>query len=290
MREHFTSMGPMRREFILTLVENHLSSLLLHADAAHDKAYHKLSLTTTLDELYYLRIADARGRIGINQSETYCIPQRFKERGMALGVFNQPYTLPGFEGVPTLAYNTARWMYLMNGLNLENREKIEKIKTFPQLKPCELVIMIGTPGAGKSTWAKDNFPQMDYICMDEIRKEVCGNTADQTRNVEVAKVGFARLYESLRARRSVIWDATSPTMKQRKGLIDAARQQGAYVTEIWMDTSLKTSLLRNASRERVVPEDVLRKKHSQLQFPRSYEYDRLLLVEEVKNVKWSPNA
>ena len=79
---------------------------------------------------------------------------------------------------------------------------------------------------------------------------------------------------------SAIWDATNTTRKIRRRLIDMARHSGVEVVMIHFDMPLELVLERNRNRDRVVPEDVVVKYYQQIQSPKNYEYDHLLVINE----------
>lgn len=62
------------------------------------------------------------------------------------------------------------------------------------------VMMVGLPGSGKSTYAKELSNDVDaIICSsDTIRKELCGDINSQDKNEEVFKVLHNRIKENLK--------------------------------------------------------------------------------------------
>jgi len=79
-----------------------------------------------------------------------------------------------------------------------------------QEKKKDLYVTIGISGSGKSTWAN----KIGYdICVstDDIRKELTGNINDQSKNKEVFKLAYERIYKYSKDSRykDVIYDATN---------------------------------------------------------------------------------
>jgi predicted kinase len=101
-----------------------------------------------------------------------------------------------------------------------------------------------------------------------------------SKNQEAYDNCFKDLMRSLKKRESVVWDATNTTRKIRRRLVDVARQNGIEVVMIHFDLPLDIILERNKNRDRVVPEDVVVKYYQQIQSPKSYEYDHLLVINE----------
>ena len=126
---------------------------------------------------------------------------------------------------------------------------------------------IGIPGSGKTTVLKklaDDY-QYAYICPDDIRQELTGDIKDQSKNQEVWAEAYRRLEEFLGAGRTVVFDATFANDLARKNCLDLARQYGAgKIQGIYIDLPLEVAKERNASRERVVPEQVLERMHDSI--------------------------
>lgn len=85
------------------------------------------------------------------------------------------------------------------------------VENLNNMKPS-LVLLIGIPGCGKSTWIKNNKSKWEntvVVSPDEIRKQLLGDVSDQTKNSEIWK--FAKLFaiESLKSGSNVIIDATN---------------------------------------------------------------------------------
>ena len=130
-------------------------------------------------------------------------------------------------------------------------------------------VLIGIPGAGKSTWIDSqgfDTNQLSIVSMDSIREELTGDVSDQTQNQLVAKLANDRYKQSLSLKVPVvIWDATSVLRKYRSPLIELAHKAGYEVVGVHFDIPLDVSKQRNAGRDRVVPEHVLDRMNKQLQ-------------------------
>ena len=60
----------------------------------------------------------------------------------------------------------------------------------------KLIVMVGVPGSGKSTYAKNTFSKTaEILSSDALRKELLGNENDQKHNDYV----FAELYKRARS-------------------------------------------------------------------------------------------
>jgi len=90
-----------------------------------------------------------------------------------------------------------------------------------KLKDPFVIILIGPVLSGKSTWIKNNYPNVDVISRDEIVMEVAGtrdyNKAFDTVDHKVVdKVLVERLTEVNTTKTSTIVDMTNMTVKRRR--------------------------------------------------------------------------
>jgi len=85
----------------------------------------------------------------------------------------------------------------------------------------ELLVLIGIPGSGKSTWIAQNNISNKYrvVSPDKIRKELTGDINDQTKNAEVWKVAKQRVVNTLKNGKSAILDATMTNPEYRQDFI-----------------------------------------------------------------------
>ena len=121
----------------------------------------------------------------------------------------------------------------------------------------KVVIAIGLPGSGKTSYLRRMATMFDYdyVCPDDIRQELSGDAADQSKMGEV----WARVYELVRISiengRDVIVDSTMVKMVDRFTLIGHSRKVGATkVVGFYFQTPWETCVTLNERRwQRVVP-------------------------------------
>jgi predicted kinase len=127
-----------------------------------------------------------------------------------------------------------------------------------------LVLLIGVPGSGKSSFAAQHFDAEMVGSSDQWRGVLTGDEADQ----RVTEVAFARLHQWLDARLSTgavaVVDATNTEWMRRAALIRRARDAGRPVVAIALDVPLDLCLTRNAARGRRVEAAVIRRQHAEL--------------------------
>ena len=89
------------------------------------------------------------------------------------------------------------------------------------LKEPFVIILIGPPLSGKSTWIRENFPTTEVISRDETVMEVYGsrNYTEAFNNVdqkEVDRVLTQKFLDANEAKKNVIVDMTHMASKRRK--------------------------------------------------------------------------
>ena len=104
--------------------------------------------------------------------------------------------------------------------------------------PLECVILVGIPGAGKSTLCRARF--QTHEC---ISKDAMPNVRDkQARQTAALRAAFG-------AGRSVVVDNTNVTPAERAAIIAIAREFGARVIGYYLDTPIRDAVARNERRE-----------------------------------------
>lgn len=104
---------------------------------------------------------------------------------------------------------------------------------------AEVVVLVGLPGAGKSTFARARFPAHDYISKDAFPP---GARNKQTRQ-------DAALRAALAAGRPALVDNTNVTVADRAAIIAIAREYGARVVGYYLDVPIREAIARNDKRE-----------------------------------------
>lgn len=126
----------------------------------------------------------------------------------------------------------------------------------------ELIVTMGVPGCGKSTWIRSQtkFVQTDamIVCPDEIRRELTGDINNQTVNDEVFRLAHERAKEWMRSYQDVYFDATNVTGRARTELLKLAKYC-SIPTRLVVFDNVPQAMVRNAERDRVVPADVMRR-------------------------------
>ncbi len=130
--------------------------------------------------------------------------------------------------------------------------------------PKRIVLLVGLPGSGKSTYVKD----LPVLSSDAIRILLADDETDQTIHVRVFATLRYLLVQRLEIHRPVTYiDATHLTRAERKPYIEIARQYRAEIEALFFDVPHEVCLERNKTRTRQVPEGVLAKMSAKLRPP-----------------------
>lgn len=144
----------------------------------------------------------------------------------------------------------------------------------------KLFIMIGLSAAGKSTIAKELAKGYEAVIVssDSIRKEICGNVSDQSKNEEVFKLFHKRIRKYLHEKRNVIADATNITMKSRRAIINNVKKMDIEIIAYIVPKKIEDCIKDNVEREYIVQEEVIYKQMKRFQIPFLEEgFDKIIV-------------
>jgi predicted kinase len=144
-----------------------------------------------------------------------------------------------------------------------------------------VVLAIGLPGSGKSSWFKRH--NIRPLSSDLLR-ELLFDDAEEQRFQDLV---FSNLRSMLRARliarRPMSYiDATNLNPHERHSWIKLARDYAYDVQALFFDVPLEVCMERHARRGRVVPEDAMRKMAAKLKPPTFEEGFSKITVVRVK--------
>lgn len=132
-----------------------------------------------------------------------------------------------------------------------------------QTKPVA-VFMMGGPAAGKSVVRKAEYGDLLAVDCDDIKAEMPGYDPRNPSacHAESAVEASRRFYAALGTGQSVVYDGTGCATEKYAAFIRAAAQAGYETVLVYVQIDLQTALARNAARERVVPEAIVRERHA----------------------------
>lgn len=154
-------------------------------------------------------------------------------------------------------------------------------KLEPRAPRGVVVLAIGMPGSGKTTWFKRR--GVTPLSSDLLRTILFDDITEQRYQSLV----FSTLRSLLRARliAKMPWnyvDATNLSSGERRQWIKMSKGLGYEVQAVYFDVPVEVCLERNRRRERMVPEEVMRRLAAKLKPPAFDEGFSKIVVVRVK--------
>ncbi len=150
-----------------------------------------------------------------------------------------------------------------------------------------VVLAIGLPGSGKSSWFKRH--NVTPLSSDMVRSLLF----DDVREQRYQDLVFSNLRSMLKARliakRPMNYvDATNLTPQERQHWIKLAKDYNYEVHAVFFDVPLDVCIERHQRRDRVVPEDVMRRMAAKFKPPAFEEGFAKITVVRVKKKEQEP--
>ena len=153
-----------------------------------------------------------------------------------------------------------------------------------------LVVMVGLPGSGKSTIAKqlaEDNPNTYIFSSDAYREKLCGDENDQSNNDLVFRTLHKDLRESLLVGKNCIIDATNVTLKDRRRILDNIKDLAIEKIAYFVDTPHDECWERDKARDRSVGFGVIHKFLRRFQFPQRFEgFDKIIMHSQIDKLPW----
>ena len=144
-----------------------------------------------------------------------------------------------------------------------------------------VVLAIGLPGSGKSSWFKRH--SINPLSSDLLRAILFDDPTEQRFQDLIFSNLRSMLRARLIARRPMNYvDATNLTPHERHSWIKLAKDYGYEVQAVFFDVPVEVCLERNQRRDRMVPEDVMRRMAGKLRPPTFNEGFTKITVVKVK--------
>ncbi len=237
------------REQVCGLIRHHeVPIFAIERDAPMDEVV-RVSMTARCGLLSVVALADALGRTCEDKARLLDNVALFRELCEETGCLDAPYPFPD---------DHTRVAYFQFGHRPANVRRFDDTV-------CEVVVMSGLPGAGKSTWVEAEMRGAEVVSLDAIRKELgVLPSGDQSRVVEKARETAKGL---LRSRRGYVWNATNVSRELREVAVGLALRYGARVRVVYVEAPCSRLREQNRGREAVVPDAVMERLLSRWDVP-----------------------
>ena len=151
----------------------------------------------------------------------------------------------------------------------------------PRASKGTVVLAIGLPGSGKSSWFKRH--NITPLSSDMLRALLFDDPTEQRFQDLIFSNLRSMLKARLIAKRPLNYvDATNLTPHERQSWIKLGHDYGYEVQSVFFDVPLEVCLERNHKRERVVADDVMRRMSAKLKAPTFDEGFSKITVVRVK--------
>ena len=232
------------REAIAALIQFHGLPVWFLEKQNMDRELVIAAESVQLEWVYLLAKADMAGRecskAGISEKVAFEEQvEYFAEYAKELGCWNKPIAF---------ANSYSRFQYFHD----ENKWHGDVLFDITEF---DVYIMSGLVLAGKDTYIQEHFDQIPTISLDEIRKILGINPNENQTKVVLYALEKAKEY--LRRKQSFVWNATNIVRETRSKLCRLFSGYGARVRFIYVEVPRKEQSIRNATRDRKIPEPVI---------------------------------
>ena len=146
-----------------------------------------------------------------------------------------------------------------------------------------LVLMIGLPGSGKSTFAREQFPAESIVSTDDLRGELTNNVGNLLQSAEAFTIARTLVESRLKQGHVAVVDAMNLDVKSRANFLEIARKLGLPTIGIHVNPDAKTLLERDAQRTKNVEATVLRHKMKKMDVDQLYRdplLDKIFVIDD----------
>jgi polynucleotide kinase-phosphatase len=128
-----------------------------------------------------------------------------------------------------------------------------------------LVVLVGTSGSGKSTFAATHFAPTEVVSSDECRAMVSDDPNDQAATSDAFAVLEFIVGKRLERGRLTVVDATNVQASARRSLLALAKEHDVLAVAVVLDVPAGVAVERNAARpDRDFGAHVVKRQHDQL--------------------------
>ena len=272
---------------VLHLVGEHHRPKLLSVRESTRADFLILARLVDTELLYWLEVADMRGRICPDLDKQLLYLDEFRLFAEEYGVWGKPLDIrdslaPQIADLPSA---TQEYVYARGLAELENgkihmaEEAIFTTYEHREEHP-HLVVMSGPSGSGKSSWIAKNYPGYVLVSLDDLRESFNGNRSSQANKGQIMQHAKELLKAALRQKQGVVWDATNLRSDFRSIICGLGRDYHALVSLVVFLLPEKQLFINNRNRTYSVADSVLSKQLDGYQMPLLYEAHQYQVIGE----------
>lgn len=282
---------------ILGLVRYHHDPKFLVIREKPKASYMQLARLANLELLYYLELADIRGRICADQEEQLEDIELFRMMAEEYDVWKNPTPYQNWKEHIQKALPTAPSTFLEQTLGRAIRdfeagriympeEAVARSYQYQTGAPS-LILCCGPSGSGKSTWIQKHLSEYTIVSLDQIRAELTGDATNQSANSRVRQIARERLKPLLQHNQKIVWDATNLRKDFRRTLIQLGLDYGAWVTLLVFHPDEATCHQQNEQRKRQVPRAILQHQLEHTEWPSDDEAHNIVFIGHRGHIEYS---
>lgn len=145
----------------------------------------------------------------------------------------------------------------------------------------EIIMLVGLPASGKSSFADNFIKSHNYILhsSDGLREELYGDSNTQGDNFTLFSELHKRIKNDLNNNKNVIYDATNINYKKRMLFLKEIKNINCNKKCVVVALPIDECIKRNNSRNRNVPKDVIYRMRENFNFPAYFEgWDNITVI------------
>lgn len=248
---------------IIGLVGYHQVPKLLVIRDKNKWEYLNLARKARLNLLYFLEVADIKGRFCEDKADQLEYLELFKMYAIEYGCFDKSNT-------PFISDNiyvqSKGFQSLLSG-SIYMPEEAEAKHFNNKDNHASLVMMVGLSGVGKSLYIQKHYPDHKIVSLDLIREKICKNRQDHSNEGVVLQKAKIDLKTLLNKKEKIVYDATNLRRDFRSKFLDLAENYNALTELVFLSDDINKIYKRDSEREYSVGNKILDYQSKRLEYP-----------------------